>query len=435
MAERAWSRVQRPGFLWLVLSAALWTAPVAGQVVLERPLRVYLDCSGFRCDADYFVEQVPWVDFVVDRQDADVHVLATRQSTGAGGGSYIMEFRGQQALEGDRLTLSTVTEPDATAEGVRSALAGLVQRGLAPFASSTSVSPRVEILPPEETEGEATTTGQDPWNRWRFRVSVNSLLNGESQQRFLNTSGNVSAARVTDAWKWQLALRGSLSESEFELDDTTRFITTQHSYSGSMLAARSVGPQWALGGVVSWRRSTFANYDHSVRVAPAVEYNLYPYGESNRRLFTVLYAVGPRHNAYETITLFQETSETLVEQQLIVTYDVTQPWGSVDASMRTSHYLTKFGDGEDWPDPQYNIELFANLDIRLVRGLSASLFGNVEMVRGQIQLAAVGLTPEEILTQQRELATDYRYFMGFGLSYQFGSIFTHVVNRRFEDLD
>ena len=57
------------------------------------------------------------------------------------------------------------------------------------------------------------------------------------------------------------------------------------------------------------------------------------------------------------------------------------------------------------------------------------------MVRGQIQLAAIGLTPEEILTQQRELATDYRYFMGFGLSYQFGSIFTHVVNPRFEELD
>lgn len=419
----------------LALSAGLWGAPVAGQVVLERPLRVYLDCNGFHCDSDYFVEQVPWVAFVVDRQDADVHVLGTRQSTGADGGSYTMEFRGQHALEGNRLTLNAVTEPDATEDGVRSTLADLVRRGLAPFASSTSVSPRVEILPPEDVGGTTEAPVEDPWDRWRFRVSVNSFLNGESQQRFVNTSGNVSAARVTEAWKIQIGLRGSLSENEYELDDTTRFTATQRSYSGSMLAVRSVGVHWALGGLVSWRRSTFANYDHSVRVAPAIEYDLYPYSESNRRLLTVLYAVGPRYNAYETITLFQETAETLVEQQLIVTYDVTQPWGSVDASLQSSHYVTKFGDGESWPDPQYNIELFANLDIRLVRGLSASLFGNVEMVRGQIQLPAVGLTTEEILTQQRELATDYRYFMGLGFSYQFGSIFTHVVNPRFEELD
>lgn len=423
--------IRRIGVPWLVVSAALWAAPASGQA-LDRPLRVFLDCNGFFCDSDYFVEQVPWVDFVLDRQDADVHVLGTRERTGAGGGSYVLQFRGQGALEGDRLTLSAVTEPDATEDAVRSTLADLVRRGLAPLAASTTLSPRVEVLPPEAGAEGAPSAEEDPWDRWSFQLSVNSFMNGESQLRTLNSFGNVRATRVTEEWKIEIGLGGSISETEFEAAGVT---ASQRSYSGSLLTVRSVGTHWAVGGLVSWRRSTYANYDHSARIAPAVEYNLFPYSESNRRLLTVLYAFGPRYNAYDQITLFRETAETLIEQQLVVGYDVTQPWGSVDASVQGSHYVTKFGDGAAWPDPQYNIRLFTNLDLRLVRGLSASLFGRVEMVRGQIQLAAAGLTQEEILTQQRELATDYRYYMGLGLSYRFGSIFTHVVNRRFEALN
>lgn len=408
--------------------------PATGQASLDRPLRAYLDCNGFFCDSDYFVEAVSWVDFVLDRQDADVHVLGTRESTGAGGGAYTLEFRGQDRFEGQRITLRGHTEPDATEEAVRSTIAELVRQGLAPFAAATSQRPRVAVLPPESSEGPAPTAETDPWDRWTFQVSVNGFMRGESQQRFLDTSGRVSAARVTDAWKIEARLGGSLSESEFELGDTATFTTAQRSYSGGLLVARSVGGQWAVGGLLSWRRSTYANYDHSARLAPAIEYDLFPYAESNRRLLTVLYAIGPRYNAYEQITLFQETRETLLEQQLIISYDVTQPWGSVDLSLRTSHYLAKVGDGDAWPDPQYNVDLFGGFDLRLFRGLSARLSGSFAMVRGQIQLAAAGLSEEEILTRQRELATDYRYFFSLGLSYRFGSIFTSVVNRRFEDL-
>lgn len=414
----------------LVLAAALPAAPAAAQTELDRPLRVYLDCSGFGCDTDFFVEEVSWVSFVRDRQDADVHVLGTRQSTGGGGGSYVLEFQGRQAFAGQQITLRAGTDPDATEDEVRSTLAGLARRGLAPFAAATSAAPRVEVLPPADAvEGAALAPEDDPWDRWTFRLGINGFTNGESQQRFLNSSGNVSGSRVTEDWKVQFRLSGSLQESEFELTGTS---FSQESYDGGALAVRSLGSHWAAGGLFSWRRSTFANYRHSARLSPAVEYNVFPYGESNRRLLTVLYMVGPRYNRYEKVTLFQETEETVVEQQLIVSYDVTQPWGSVDASVNASHYIAKFGDGDAWPDAQYNVRLFGSFNVRLFKGLSANLHGNFEMVRGQIHLAAAGLTDAEILTQQRELATDYRYFVGFGLSYRFGSIFSDVVNPRFE---
>ena len=418
-------------FFCLFVPLTLVTAvPLAAQERLERPLRAYLDCNGFFCDLDYYVEEVPWVDFVRDRQDADVHVLGTRETTGGGGSEYTLEFLGRGAFEGQQITLRATTASDATEDMRRSGLVDLVQRGLAPFAAATSEAPRVEVQPPEATtEGAGATPEDDPWNRWSFRISVRGFVNGESQQRFLNSFGNVSARRVTEEWKLIAQVGGSLNRVDIDITDTH---FTQESFSGGLLAVRSLGEHWAAGGVSEWRRSTFANYEHSALVAPALEYNIYPYSESNRRLLTLLYGMGVRYNDYTDVTIFDRTVETLLEQNLIVSYDVTQPWGSVDASVWATHFVTRLGDGMEWPDPQYNVEVSGGFEIRLVKGLSLDLGGRFQMVRGQLHLPAAGLTEEEILTRQRELATNYRYFFNFGLSYRFGSIFTDVVNPRFE---
>ena len=60
-------------------------------------LRVYLQCSA--CDFNYVRTELTWVDYVRDRQDADVHVLVTTQGTGAGGRQYNMEFIGRGRYE------------------------------------------------------------------------------------------------------------------------------------------------------------------------------------------------------------------------------------------------------------------------------------------------------------------------------------------------
>ncbi|MBW3554450.1 MAG: hypothetical protein KY466_13110, partial [Gemmatimonadetes bacterium] len=72
----------RPSRLLTCVLLLLAAAPAAAQRI-DRPLRVFLDCSGFPCDSDFFVQEIPWVAFVRDRQDADIHVLGTRQQTGA----------------------------------------------------------------------------------------------------------------------------------------------------------------------------------------------------------------------------------------------------------------------------------------------------------------------------------------------------------------
>ena len=119
----------------------------------------------------------------------------------------------------------------------------------------------------------------------------------------------------------------------------------------------------------------------------------------------------------------------------MVSYDVTEPWGNIDVFGMVDHYIARFGDGAPWADPQFSAEVGGGLEVRLFRGLSAYAHGSVAMIRNQIQLAAEGLTEEEILTQQRELATNYRHFAGLGIQYRFGSIFTQIVNPRFDRFD
>ena len=55
--------------------------------------------------------------------------------------------------------------------------------------------------------------------------------------------------------------------------------------------------------------------------------------------------------------------------------------------------------------------------------------------RLDIVMARLGYTDEEILLRQRELGTEFRYWLSFGLSYRFGSIYNNAVNPRFEALD
>ena len=78
-----------------------------------------------------------------------------------------------------------------------------------------------------------------------------------------------------------------------------------------------------------------------------------------------------------------------------------------------------------------NLDVNGNINIRLFRGFSVRLTADYAWIRDQLYLSAAGATTEEVLLQQRQLATSYRYFYSFGIEYRFGSIFNNVVNPRF----
>ena len=107
-----------------------WDLPALGQManhvarrrhgdrvhfVLNRQLNptniCVLDC-GF-CDESFIRQEMTYVDYVRDREVAHVHVLVTRQNTGAGGEAHTFDLIGRGTFQG--MDYSTVYTTNASA--------------------------------------------------------------------------------------------------------------------------------------------------------------------------------------------------------------------------------------------------------------------------------------------------------------------------------
>lgn len=178
--------------------------------------KIFLDCR--RCDRDFIREEIPFVNFVRDRKDADVHILVTTQRTGAGGTEYTMAFIGQKAYADLRDTLKFVSTETDTEDDIRRGMVRVLKMGLMPYVAKTPIAECISILFEEEVEPTAV---EDKWNFWIFSVRLNSFLYGEKRSNYISLRGSVSANRVTPGSKLRMSFSASYNESNFEVDGQT----------------------------------------------------------------------------------------------------------------------------------------------------------------------------------------------------------------------
>jgi len=408
------------------------SAPLAatGQTPGGRPppgqsgaLRVFLDCQ--RCDFDFLRQEITFINYVRDRKDADVHVLVTTQATGAGGTEYTLKFIGLGRYAGIEHTLTHVSLPAQTGDMIRAGLARVLKVGLVAYAASTALGEHLDVTyrPPAARQEEVAGGERDPWNFWVFRASTGGNFSGEASSSRRSVRASVSANRTTAAWKINLTANGNYSQSRFDLGEGEEYLSVTRSYGWRGLVVRSLGPRWSAGLKASISLSSFLNQDLAVRVAPGFEWNLFPYDQSTRRQLTFQYTVGWDRFDYDETTIFDRSAETLVDQTLIVSLSLRQPWGSAEVSAEASQYLNDL--------KKNHVTLFASTDVRLFKGFSFNVFGDIARLRDQIYLPRGAASPEEILVRRRQLFTSYSYFLNFGISYSFGSIYNNVVNPRF----
>ncbi len=388
-----------------------------------RPIRLFLDCK-YECDMAFTRTEIPWVDHVRDRADADVHVLVTTRSTAANAREFTLTFIGLKEFASLSDTIVTVSPESDSQDRRRRVVTEALKRGLVRYVARRPGSERLTITyaAPAGT-GAGAAPARDKWNLWVFRTRANTYLNGEESSRSINVNGSVSANRISPAWKANVSLDGNYGENNFTFQDGTKFNSYSHGYGIRELLVKSLGPHWSAGQRSSISASTYQNMKLAFRFAPAVEYNIYPYSESTRRQLRLQYAVGATHYRYEDTTIFEKIRETRGDHSLLASLDTRQPWGSVSIALEGRALLD---------DPKKNqLQLNPEFDVRLFRGLSLNLFGYVSLLRDQLYLAKGGATDEEVLLRRRQLATSYQYFVGAGLSYTFGSIYNNVVNPRF----
>jgi len=133
-------------------------------------------------------------------------------------------------------------------------------------------------------------------------------------------------------------------------------------------------------------------------------------------------SIGVASYDYTERTIFGKQSEVLPIHRLNIGIGATQPWGSIGLRVFAAQYLHDLA--------KHNVGVGGNWEIRIFRGLSFNAFGDVARVKDQLYLSAAGLTSDEVLLQQSERGTAFRYWLNFGLSYRFGSKFANVVNPR-----
>jgi hypothetical protein len=383
---------------------------------------VFADCQTEGCDLDYFKTEIPFVDYVRDRTDASVHILITSQPTGGGGRAFDLNFVG-----GD--TLHYVAPPSATDTEKREGLARTIKLGLARYIARTSAANTIEIsysAPSIAAVPAISASAADPWNLWVLSMYLNGTASGEESQHFFALRGSTSANRVSESWKTRLTVYGSYDEGRYTLSDDSEFKSVHRSYGASQLLVKSMSAHWSIGERASISSSSFLNQKMFLRFAPAVEFNVFPYSESTRRLFTVQYSIGVNSFHYEDTTIFNKLNETRPHHSVLVSLALRQPWGSVSSSVEGGAYIDDF--------KKQSAVFFNNLDVRVTRGFSLNFYGGLSLIRDQIYLAKGELSDEDILVRRRQLASKYSYFGGIGLSFSFGSIFNNVVNPRFEGI-
>lgn len=406
-----------------LLALALFLPPGVEAQQPPPPLRVYLDCD--RCDFDHLRTEVPVVDYVRDRMDADLHVLVTREQTGAGGTEYAFHFIGLRELAGQADTLTWASRQDDTDDEVRAGYTRLFRLGLVRFLALTARAGDVDVVfrtPPDDEDPRGGTPVDDPWDLWVFRARVGVDVEGESRTKNSSWDGSLSAGRTTEDFKVNLSLNGDFERDEFELNSGETLVSTAKDLGFDATAVWSLGPHWSWGFSARASSSTEVNQSLALRLAPALEYSLYPYADATRRQITVMYQVGLASFRYEEETLFQKTEEIRPEQSLEVTADFNQPWGNLVVSLQGSHYLD---------DPsQHRVQLWSNIEVRLFRGVNLDVQGSVARIKDQIYVALEETSDEDILLRRKELGTDFEYSLEVGVSFTFGSVFNNVVNPR-----
>ena len=387
-------------------------------------VKVFLDCQNARCDFDFFRDQMRWVNWVRDRQFAEVQLLVTSLQTGAGGNQYTVTAIGVDRYRGRIDTAVVSTLPNDADDVIRRSLARTFALMLAPYAAKTPLAPHLALsyTAPASLSLSAAPP-KDRWNYWVYRVSANGWFNGEKQSKSINSYFNTSANRVTEAWKFNVNGFFGYDESRFDLGEEGVFVNLLRNYGVNSAMVKSVTDHWSAGGSLTAQHSDYFNQQLNAQLSAAVEYNVYPYKDFTRRQLTAYYQVGVATYRYKEVTLFGLTEETRPLHNGQVSWTARQPWGNVNVSVFGSQYLHDLSF--------YSVGIGGNISLRISKGLSVEFGGNYSKVNDQLYLQRGELDDNQIIARQQALATSFRYFGNVGLSYTFGAISNAIVNPRF----
>jgi hypothetical protein len=386
---------------------------VESDTIRKDALNVFMVASS------YIKKEIPYINYVRDRKVADVYIISTQESTGSGGSVSTFFIVGQGKFSGMMDTLKCNISPDETYDMQRAKEVLTLKMGLMRYVAKTPLARYMNI---SFSQPLSATVSSDKWNSWVYQISLNAYTSGQSTYNNAYLFGTLSANRITEKSKFESNIGMDLESDRTTYGDTTYKSKIKDQY-GYLSYVKSITGHWSAGASVYVQTSTYSNYDLTIRISPGIEYDIFPYSESTRRILTFLYQGGVEINNYTDETIRFKSRETVGFHSLSATLSLIQKWGSLSGTLSWRNYLF------DWS--YYKLRFNTSASIRIFKGLSFNIYGSIASVHDQLSLPSGGASLEDVLLRRKMQATEYQYYTSFGLSYTFGSIYNNVVNPRF----
>lgn len=392
-----------------------------GESLPGSYIKLFVDCGN--CDFTYLRKEVNFVNFVRDVQTADVNLMITDKSTGSGGTEYHLSFIGMNVFAGKSFELIYISNRTDTYDEFRKGLTSVIKMGLMPFVSQTTLGKSISIEAGElALKKEQNNKEHDKWNYWVFGINTNGSYEKEESRKSYSIAAGINGSRVTENWKFRFDMSKRLRENDYT-DGDDIIVSKFKEQNASTSAIKSLGRHWSAGMFLGYSSSTYTNMKNNISYNPGIEYNFFDWKECDKRELTVAYMNGLKHQQYIDTTIFGNISNNLWWHSLRTSLSMTQPWGGVYARLVGTNYPNN-------PD-KYSVSFNTSVSLRVAKGLSIYFSNSVQSVHDQFYLPKGEATREEILLQQRKVATAYEISFYSGISYSFGSMFNNVVNERF----
>ncbi|MBL0234840.1 MAG: hypothetical protein IPQ08_14455 [Chitinophagaceae bacterium] len=393
-------------------------------------LKVFLDCKSY-CDADFIRSEINIVDFLNQRQTADVHVLNFATETGGGGLAYELILLGQNNFAGKKDTLRFSIAANSTEFDRRILLAKYLKLGLVPYLTANNDVENLQITMLGKTalkdSTKKTPAVKDPWNYWVFNTGISGYYSSDAVYQSSNINGKFSANKITEQVKFGFEAAAGRDRSVFTFEDSAgnkeKIKVLNSNYNVNQYYILALGKHWSWGYQAILHRNTFSNFKNQLFLESGIEYNVFPYKQFNTKLFTISYILNLRNNRYYDTTLYDRIKETRMGQEVNAKFTYKQKWGSVQVSAKYRSYLHNL----DF----FNLGANASCELQVSGGFSVFIYTSAELVRDQIYLPKGGATQQEVLTRRRQLESGYNFQTNLGINYRFGSRLNNFVNPRF----
>lgn len=385
----------------------------------NETIRVYLDCED--CDFSFIRRNIDFVNYTRDPKAAQVHILVTDQETASGGVKFNISFIGRETFADFEQTLRYISPQSDTEDIQRRGLTRVIKMGLLPFVSQTPIASRIDIKYSEKNETSVQKRAVDSWNYWVFQIDVSGNFEAEKSQNQLTMVNSCTALRITENWKILSQLEYQHEHENID-DDGEKIKSYLRQGEGTFELVKSLDSHWSLGLSANALTTTYENIDFELSLAPAIEYNFYPWILSDRKSFTIGYYAGFQHDNYIHETLYSKFTENLFYQSLKLKLELKQPWGELEAKTLYSHYFHDMS--------KYRLDYEFDISLRVTKGLSFVIDFEAENIHDQLYLPKGNASLKDILLKRKRMATDFDVSIEFGVRYAFGSIYNNIVNDR-----